>query len=151
MIDRKNNHYIGVAPEADLVIVRLWRLTKGDRGENQTPPANPPLSPPSKSKLSADALRYILEVARIESKPVGINCSFELFRNLWMEVHRYANRTYLADQQQRAINSDATDYRYASRQTGEHAELREVELSDEVAEKCIALSRHLELPLAELI
>lgn len=47
-----------------------------------------------------------------------------------------------------AINSDAVDYRYASKQIGEHAELREVELSDEVAEKCIALSRMLELPLA---
>lgn len=47
-----------------------------------------------------------------------------------------------------AINSDAVDYRYASRQIGEHAELREVELSDEVAEKCIALSKILELPLA---
>jgi glutathione synthase/RimK-type ligase-like ATP-grasp enzyme len=47
-----------------------------------------------------------------------------------------------------AISSDATDYRYASRQTGENAELREVELSDEVAERCIALSKSLELPLA---
>lgn len=47
-----------------------------------------------------------------------------------------------------AINSDAVDYRYASRQIGEHAELREVELSDEIAEKCIALSKILELPLA---
>lgn len=47
-----------------------------------------------------------------------------------------------------AISSDATDYRYASRQTGEHAELREVELSDEVAGKCTALARILDLPLA---
>ncbi len=47
-----------------------------------------------------------------------------------------------------AINSDAVDYRYASRQIGKNAELREVELSDEIAEKCIALASDLELPLA---
>lgn len=47
-----------------------------------------------------------------------------------------------------AINSDAIDYRYASRQVGEHAELREVELSDALAEKCVALAESLDLPLA---
>jgi glutathione synthase/RimK-type ligase-like ATP-grasp enzyme len=47
-----------------------------------------------------------------------------------------------------AINTDATDYRYAAKQTGEHAELREVELSNEVAEKYITLARILGLPLA---
>ncbi len=73
-------HYIGVAPEADLVIVRLWGLTDGDRGEKQTPPANPPLSAPSPN-LVQDALRYIFDIGRRLSlpglpTPVVINCSF---------------------------------------------------------------------------
>ncbi len=71
-------HYIGVAPQADLVIVRLWGLSDGDRGENLTPPANPPASAPSPN-LVADALRYIFEVAQNAGKPVAINCSFGLF------------------------------------------------------------------------
>jgi subtilisin family serine protease len=74
-------HYIGVAPEALLVIVRLWGLTKGDKGENQTPPANPPLNPPSPN-LVADALRYIFNVAQRLVSPVVINCSFGLFSEL---------------------------------------------------------------------
>lgn len=47
-----------------------------------------------------------------------------------------------------AINSGAIDYRYASRQIGEHAVLREVELSDELSERCVTLGKSLELPLA---
>jgi glutathione synthase/RimK-type ligase-like ATP-grasp enzyme len=47
-----------------------------------------------------------------------------------------------------AINTDATDYRYAERQSGDHAELREVELSDELAEMCVGLSEGLGLAFA---
>jgi glutathione synthase/RimK-type ligase-like ATP-grasp enzyme len=47
-----------------------------------------------------------------------------------------------------AINADATDYRYASRQTGEPAELLEAELSPELAEKCVQLANGLGLVFA---
>jgi glutathione synthase/RimK-type ligase-like ATP-grasp enzyme len=47
-----------------------------------------------------------------------------------------------------AISTGATDYRYAQRQTGDAAELREVELSDWLAEKCLALARGLGLDFA---
>jgi glutathione synthase/RimK-type ligase-like ATP-grasp enzyme len=46
-----------------------------------------------------------------------------------------------------AITSSADDYRYASRQGAEVA-LRTVSLPDDVAERCLALSKVLELPLA---
>lgn len=46
-----------------------------------------------------------------------------------------------------AISTDATDYRYAKQQGGE-AELRAVELSDELAEKCIKLAAALGLAFA---
>jgi subtilisin family serine protease len=71
-------NYIGVAPHADLVIVRLWGLTHGDQGENLTPPANPPVNAPSPN-LVADAFRYIFNMGRRLVKPVVINCSFGLF------------------------------------------------------------------------
>ncbi len=47
-----------------------------------------------------------------------------------------------------AISTEATDYRYAQRQIGDHAELREVELSDELAEMCVNLSEGLGLAFA---
>ena len=47
-----------------------------------------------------------------------------------------------------AISTDATDYRYAQRQSGDHAELREVELSDELAEMCVKLAEGLGLVFA---
>jgi len=47
-----------------------------------------------------------------------------------------------------AVRSDATDYRYAARQAGEPAALREVVLSDELASKCLQLSRALGLEFA---
>lgn len=47
-----------------------------------------------------------------------------------------------------AISTDATDYRYAHRQTGDAADLRAVELSDRLAEKCLALARGLGLDFA---
>jgi glutathione synthase/RimK-type ligase-like ATP-grasp enzyme len=47
-----------------------------------------------------------------------------------------------------AVESEATDYRYASRQAGEPAALRAVELSDELTERCLQLSRSLGLEFA---
>jgi hypothetical protein len=47
-----------------------------------------------------------------------------------------------------AVRSAATDYRYAARQMGESAELREVVLSDELTERCLKLSRSLKLEFA---
>ena len=47
-----------------------------------------------------------------------------------------------------AISTEATDYRYAYRQSGDHAELRPVELSDELAEMCVNLAAGLGLAFA---
>jgi glutathione synthase/RimK-type ligase-like ATP-grasp enzyme len=47
-----------------------------------------------------------------------------------------------------AIESDATDYRYAARQVGAPAGLREVALSDELADRCLRLTASLGLELA---
>lgn len=47
-----------------------------------------------------------------------------------------------------AMHSDATDYRYASRQSDGGTEMRATTLADEVAEQCILLARDLELPFA---
>jgi len=47
-----------------------------------------------------------------------------------------------------AITTDATDYRYAHRQSGDHADLRPVELTDDLAEMCVKLSAGLGLAFA---
>jgi hypothetical protein len=47
-----------------------------------------------------------------------------------------------------AINAEATDYRYASRQSGEPAELLEADLSPELARKCVLLANGLGLIFA---
>lgn len=47
-----------------------------------------------------------------------------------------------------AVESEATDYRYAARQSGKAAELRDVRLSAELTEKCLRLSRSLGLEFA---
>lgn len=47
-----------------------------------------------------------------------------------------------------AVRSEATDYRYAARQAGEPAELREVTLSSGLSEKCLRLSQALGLEFA---
>jgi hypothetical protein len=60
-----------------------------------------------------------------------------------LRVHVMGERVFAT-----AIDSEATDYRYASRQVGDHAELREVDLSDELAAKCVHLAKVLGLPLA---
>ncbi len=57
--------YIGIAPEVDLVIVRLWGLTTGD---SAAAPAG------GRSSLS-DAIQYIFEVARQANRAAVVNCS----------------------------------------------------------------------------
>lgn len=57
-------HYIGVATEADLIVVRVWGMTTGDAH-----------SPPSPNSLPIDAIRYALNQARLAGKPVVINRS----------------------------------------------------------------------------
>jgi hypothetical protein len=46
------------------------------------------------------------------------------------------------------IRSEAVDYRYSQQQTGKSAELEEIDLPSELAEKCIHLSESLALPFA---
>jgi hypothetical protein len=60
-----------------------------------------------------------------------------------VRVHVIAQKIYAT-----AITTDATDYRYAQRQSGEPAKLRAIELSDELAEKCLRLASALELTFA---
>jgi glutathione synthase/RimK-type ligase-like ATP-grasp enzyme len=47
-----------------------------------------------------------------------------------------------------AIKTDATDYRYAHRQSGDYADLRPVELSDDLSEMCVKLAAGLGLAFA---
>jgi len=58
-------HYIGVAPEADIIMVRMWGLSTTDKG---TPPTSP-------NSFLIDAIRYILNEAANAHKPVAINLS----------------------------------------------------------------------------
>jgi len=60
-----------------------------------------------------------------------------------VRVHTIGKETFAT-----AVRSEATDYRYAARQSGEPAELREVTLSDELAERCLRLSGSLGLEFA---
>jgi glutathione synthase/RimK-type ligase-like ATP-grasp enzyme len=60
-----------------------------------------------------------------------------------VRVHVIGDKTFAT-----AISSEATDYRYAGRQTGEAARLEEVELQEETAAMCVRLAHALELPFA---
>jgi glutathione synthase/RimK-type ligase-like ATP-grasp enzyme len=60
-----------------------------------------------------------------------------------LRVHTIGNEVFPT-----AVRSEATDYRYATRQAGEPAELREVVLSDELTEQCLRLSHSLGLEFA---
>jgi len=60
-----------------------------------------------------------------------------------LRVHTVGGAVYAT-----AIRTGATDYRYAARQCGDAAELREVELDGELAGKCLALSAALGLEFA---
>ena len=60
-----------------------------------------------------------------------------------VRVHVIGERVYAT-----AVDTEATDYRYAARQAGKAAELREVKLSDELARRCIELARSIGLEFA---
>jgi subtilisin family serine protease len=61
-------HYVGVATEADLLVVRLWGMTQGDSNFPSTP--NP---------VAIDAVRWIMNEALAAGKPAVINMSFGTF------------------------------------------------------------------------
>jgi glutathione synthase/RimK-type ligase-like ATP-grasp enzyme len=60
-----------------------------------------------------------------------------------MRVHTVGDKVFAT-----AINTDATDYRYAHQQSGDYASLRPVDLSDGLAEMCVNLSAGLGLAFA---
>jgi RimK-like ATP-grasp domain len=60
-----------------------------------------------------------------------------------VRVHVVSARVYAT-----AISTAATDYRYAARQSGEVAKLREVKLSDELGEMCVRLAKSMGLVFA---
>lgn len=60
-----------------------------------------------------------------------------------VRVHTVGDKVFAT-----AISTDATDYRYAHRQSGDYADLRPVDLSDELAEMCVNLSAGLGLAFA---
>lgn len=60
-----------------------------------------------------------------------------------VRVHTIGDKVFAT-----AISTDATDYRYAHRQGKDYAELRAVDLSDEVAEMCVKLTAGLGLAFA---
>lgn len=60
-----------------------------------------------------------------------------------LRVHTVGRKVFAT-----AISTEATDYRYAHRQIGDPAELREVEPADWLAEKCLALADGLGLAFA---
>jgi len=60
--------YVGVAPEADLMVVRLWGLTDGD-----------PSAPNTPNSVIVDAICYLLNEARRANKPLVINLSIGTF------------------------------------------------------------------------
>lgn len=60
-----------------------------------------------------------------------------------VRVHVVGEKTFAT-----GISSDATDYRYSGRQTGEAAALEAVELQEETAAMCVRLAKALDLPFA---
>jgi subtilisin family serine protease len=63
--------FIGVAPAADIMVVRLWGLTEGDTKN--------PL--PTNSNAPLDAVKYLFNEAKRLNRPLVINCSFGLFND----------------------------------------------------------------------
>jgi glutathione synthase/RimK-type ligase-like ATP-grasp enzyme len=62
-----------------------------------------------------------------------------------LRVHTIGDDVYAT-----AISTDATDYRYAARQCGAPAYLREVQLSDELTGQCLGLASSLGLEFARI-
>ncbi len=60
-----------------------------------------------------------------------------------VRVHTVGDKVFAT-----AIKTEATDYRYAQRQSGDHADLRPVDLSDDLGEMCVKLAAGLGLAFA---
>ena len=69
-------HYIGVATDATLIVVRKWRLSDND---SKTPPIVIATGQPTQTDVMLDAIRYVINEARQLNKPVVINLSLGLF------------------------------------------------------------------------
>lgn len=67
----------------------------------------------------------------------------EFVEGVNIRVHTIGERVFAT-----AVSTEATDYRYAFRQVGDAAELTEFELSDDLQEKCVNLTRGLGLAFA---
>lgn len=80
----------------------------------------------------------IQRLARIRNLPTQFQ---EYIPGVDIRVHVVGPRTFAAE-----VKSDAIDYRYA-RQDGLEADLRAIELPEELVARCIDLSRSLQLPL----
>ena len=63
--------YIGVAPEADIIMVRLFGLSDSDSSK----------AAPSSSNYTIDAISYILNEAKTAGKACVISCSFGAFND----------------------------------------------------------------------
>ena len=61
-------HYIGVATDATLIVVRKWHLSDNDSK-----------TPPTSTNTMLDAIRYVINEARQLNKPVVINLSLGFF------------------------------------------------------------------------
>ena len=69
-------HYIGVATDATLIVVRMWNLSKND---SKTPPTIISTGLPTRTNVMLDAIRYIINEAQQLAKPVVINLSLGFF------------------------------------------------------------------------
>jgi hypothetical protein len=98
---------------------------------------------------SISALRSIVQVMTDEDEERlerirWCPTQFQIFVDgMNLRVHTIGGEAFAT-----AVDSEATDYRYATRQAGEPAALRHVELSDELAERCLRLSASLGLEFA---
>lgn len=87
-----------------------------------------------------DLVRDAERLARIRWCPVQFQ---ENVRGRDVRVHVVGDEVYAA-----IVDSDATDYRYARAQVGQDATLAPYPLPDDVAARCVALARSLDLPFA---
>lgn len=66
-------HYIGVATDADIAMVRLFGLTESDKTKPR---------PTANSNFMLDAIRYLLNLARQQNERIAINLSLGSFSEL---------------------------------------------------------------------
>ena len=99
-----------------------------------------------KSISAARSIVQTLKESDFERMPLVRCCptQFQAFvEGTNVRVHVVGNEVFAT-----AVSTEATDYRYAAQQAGKDAELREVELSDELSEQCVKLTKSLGLVFA---